>query len=115
MKNKILITTSSFNKSHTELQKLSDDFNAEVVFNPYKRRLTSTELSELLTNDVIAMLAGVEQIDRVALKNASSLKVISRCGVGADNVDKVAAKEQGIDTFITSSPKFICPVRGRQI
>ena len=35
------------------------------------------------------------------LKKAASLKVISRCGVGTDGIDMVAAKELGIKIFTT--------------
>jgi len=46
-------------------------------------------------------LAGVEKISRAILEAASQLKVISRNGVGVDNVDMEAARERGIKVMRT--------------
>ena len=89
---KILITTSSFGTEEA-LKKLQEH-GFEAVLNPYKRKLTTPELKELLLG-VIGLIAGTETIDRETMKN-SSLKVISRVGTGIDNIDLVAAKELGI-------------------
>ena len=101
MKLKILITTSSF-----DLQNFSqlDDLTAagfEVVLNPFKRRLSEQEVADLLTSDVIGMIAGIEPLTAGVLKNARQLKVIARCGTGLDSVDLQAAHEQGISVFNT--------------
>jgi len=89
---KVLITTSSF--STAEALKKLQEHNLEVVLNPYKRKLTIQELRELLPG-VIGLIAGTETIDRETMKN-SSLRVISRVGVGLDSIDLEAAKESGI-------------------
>lgn len=98
---RILITTSTFDRCHQELELISSDFNVGISFNPYKRRISSSELIDLLDDDVIALVAGVEDINKEVLAKASSLKVISRCGVGADNVDVILAKQRGVSVFIT--------------
>lgn len=91
---KILITTSSFGKADQEpLEKLKRS-GFEIIQNPYGRKVTTQELKELLPG-VVGLIAGTETIDRETLKN-SSLKVISRVGVGIDNIDLVAARELGI-------------------
>ncbi len=91
---KILITTSSFGKVDQEpLEKLKKS-GFEIIQNPYGRKVTAQELRELLP-DVVGLIAGTETIDRETLKN-SSLKVISRVGVGIDGIDLEAAKEWGI-------------------
>ena len=93
---KILISTSSFGVAGNDsLRKLADD-GFELVLNPHCRRLNETEAIELLDNDVIAMIAGVEPLTRKVLTHAKQLKVISRCGTGMDNVDIDAANELGI-------------------
>jgi len=95
MISKILLGPSSFaetdKKPIVRLQKAG----YEVVDNPFKRKLTSTELLELLTPEVIGIIAGLEPLDREVLRQ-SSLKVISRVGTGMSNVDQEAAQELGI-------------------
>lgn len=89
---KILITTSSF-ETKEALEKLRRQ-GFETVLNPHKRKLTAEELRELLPG-VVGLIAGTEKIDKETMKN-SQLKVISRVGVGTDNIDLEAAKELGI-------------------
>lgn len=88
---KILITTSSF-ECQSCLEKLKD---FEVVLNPHKRKVTPEELRQLLPG-VDGLIAGTEKIDKETLQS-SQLKVISRVGVGIDNIDLEAAKSLGID------------------
>jgi D-3-phosphoglycerate dehydrogenase len=93
---KILISTSSFGvPGNGSLRKLADD-GFELILNPHRRRLTEVEAMELLDNEVIAMIAGVEPLTRKVLTSAKQLKVISRCGTGIDNVDFDAVRELGI-------------------
>lgn len=89
---KILITTSSF-ETKEALEKLQAR-GFEVILNPYKRKVTSEELRQLLSG-VIGLIAGTEKIDKETMAN-SQLKVISRVGAGIDNIDLAAAKELGI-------------------
>jgi D-3-phosphoglycerate dehydrogenase / 2-oxoglutarate reductase len=92
---RILCTTSSFNKS------LFPD-NLEVVYNPYNRKLTETELVDLLIeHQPIAIVAGIERITKKALSVAKNLRVISRVGAGVDSIDIEAANELGIKIFNT--------------
>lgn len=100
MSQKILITTSSFDLSTPEIQTLLGA-GYEIILNPHKRRLSEEEVRELLTPDVIGMIAGVEPLTADVLNNAEGLKVISRCGAGMDSVDQVAAKDNNIAVFNT--------------
>ena len=99
---KILITTSSFGQAGAgPIQMLE---HAGIVFdlNPHKRKLTEDEAIELLSqNSYQGMIAGVEPLTRKVLESAPSLRVISRCGTGIDNVDLVAAAELGITVTTT--------------
>lgn len=93
---RILITTSSFDvESNHALQTLRRA-GIEVQMNPHGRRLTESEVTELLGADVRGMIAGVEPLTRTVLTKAEGLKVISRCGIGLDSVDLAAADELGI-------------------
>jgi D-3-phosphoglycerate dehydrogenase len=93
---KILITTSSFDLKNFPLAK--DLFTAgyDVVLNPYKRRLNELELISLMDNDVVGLIAGVEPITEAVFGHARELRVVSRCGVGLDNVDLAAARAAGV-------------------
>lgn len=93
---KILITTSSFDVSNLHHKNILHESGFEFVINPYKRRLSEEEVSLLLTKDIVGMIAGVEPLTRNVLTSAKSLKVISRCGIGLDNVDLNAASDLGI-------------------
>lgn len=92
---KILVTTSSFS-----IQNFPSFW--QVVFNPYKRKLTETEILDLITiHQPYGIIAGVEPLSAAVLDMAENLKVISRCGVGMDNIDINSAKEKGILLFNT--------------
>ncbi len=98
---KFVISTSSFGiDNNPHIQQLLQK-GLQVVSNPYKRRLTEDEAIELLDDDVVGMIAGIEPITERALKSAKNLKVISRCGTGMDSVDLVAAKQLGISVLNT--------------
>lgn len=97
---KILIGPSSFaDGDKTPLSRLKDA-GFEVVDNPYKRKLTKQELLELLKENVVGLIAGLETIDREVLTKASLLAV-SRVGAGLSNVDMQAARDLGIPVFNT--------------
>ena len=72
----------------------------EVIENPFKRKLTKSEVLELLSDDVIGLIAGLEPLDREVMEK-TNLKVISRCGSGMSNVDMEAAEELNIKVFST--------------
>jgi D-3-phosphoglycerate dehydrogenase len=99
---KILVTTSSFDVSLISNFIDANKKPIEVVLNPYKRKLSEKEVSDLITDDVVGMIAGVELLSENVLVKAKNLKVISRCGVGLDSVDLNAAKNLGI--FVTNTP-----------
>lgn len=98
---KILFTTSSFDLNNFEAKEELSNKGYHFLVNPYQKRLTEDQVDELLTDDVVGMIAGLEPLTRRVLENAKGLKVIARCGIGMDNVDLVAAKEMGISVFNT--------------
>lgn len=92
---KIVTTTSSFGIKNFPV-------NLNVVTNPFGRRLSEEEVLEFLVKEKPAgMVAGVEPLTRKVLEQVPSLKVISRCGVGLDSLDLIAAKDQGIKVYNT--------------
>lgn len=98
---KILVSTSSFDAAHNRLLPSLQKAGFEIVFNSTGRRLTEAEVGQLLEEDVVGMIAGVEPLTRRVLESASALRVISRCGIGMDNVDAEAAFAQRILLYNT--------------
>ncbi|MGH8672618.1 MAG: phosphoglycerate dehydrogenase [Burkholderiales bacterium] len=98
---KILVSTSSFDVKNSKQLGILEKSGFEIVLNPHGRRLTESEVMELLHGDVVGMIAGVEPLTRKVLEASKNLKVISRCGNGLDSVDVDAANELGILVKIT--------------
>ncbi len=98
---RILVTPTSYGKNDPRLKSELEAQVGEVIYNPTGKPLASTEVARLLEG-VDGYIAGLDQIDRAALSNASRLKVIARYGVGYDNVDLQAARERGI--LVTNTP-----------
>ncbi|MCK5736805.1 MAG: phosphoglycerate dehydrogenase [Spirochaetaceae bacterium] len=99
-KGKILVTPRSLSKSgHPLLEKLNKAGYEVLIPFPGKQP-SEKELLKVLPG-CIAYLAGVEKISANLLSQCGELKVISRNGVGIDNVDKEAAEKQGIALKIT--------------
>lgn len=71
----------------------------EVRCNPVGKKMSEEELIQALEG-VVGIIAGLEPITRRVL-DQSRLKVVSRSGVGLDNVDLEAAKQLGIRVFNT--------------
>ncbi len=101
---KVLITTSSFGQVDEAPLKELWNSGYHVIFNPYGRKLTESEVIELLElHQPDGLLAGVEPLTETALTAASpGLKIISRCGTGLDSVDLDAAKKLGV--IVTNTP-----------
>jgi len=100
---RILITTSSFGKDDVSPLNLLKEAGYETIINPYGRKLTEDEVLDLLLEvKPVGMIAGVEPITARVLQQAEGLKVISRCGVGVENVDLNAARSLGI--AVTNTP-----------
>ncbi len=102
-KGNILIATSSFAGEAPELIESLKKAGYRTLLNPYGRTLGKPELRELLQQHrPIGLLAGTEPIDRELLNSSVNfLKVISRVGVGWDNIDREAAAMLGIRVFRT--------------
>lgn len=99
---KIFVSTSTFGKYNPEPIQALKRAGLEVEINPLGRKLTETELREILNKEqIIGLIAGTEPLTEVILKDSKGLKVISRCGVGLDNVDLVAASRLGIKVYNT--------------
>jgi D-3-phosphoglycerate dehydrogenase len=100
----VIATTSSFARESPEVLELIKNNGLTVVQNPWGRKLSEGELSKLLEEyEPVGMLAGTEPITRSILEKAKGhLRVISRVGVGWENVDRVFAEQLGIQVYRTA-------------
>ena len=97
---KLLITSNSFASCDTEPYERLVAGGFEITRNPYRRPLTESELIALL-NDKEALLLSVELLSRRVIEQCPKLMVVSRYGVGTDNVDVDALEEKGILLEVT--------------
>ena len=97
---KIAITTSSFGKYDSRVLNSLKEKKIQYVLNPYGRKLSQEEAVEV-AKDAKGIIAGTEPLDEWVLDRLPGLKVISRCGVGMENVDLAAAEIRGIKVFNT--------------
>ena len=98
---RLLVTPTSYGSNDPRLKSELEAQVGEVTYNPTGRPLTSTEVARLLPG-VDGYIAGLDDIDVVALEAADRLRVIARYGVGVDKVDLQAAKAKGI--IVTNTP-----------
>lgn len=100
MKEKIFVSTSSFAEFSKEPLQLLELAGFEYSMNPHNRKLNANEIQDLV-KDAVGLVAGTERLDGIVLESLPRLKVISRCGVGTDNVDLEIAKKMGIQVCNT--------------
>jgi D-3-phosphoglycerate dehydrogenase len=98
---KLLFTTSTFDLDNFRDRTAVEAAGYVLVMNPTGRRLTEHEVTRLLGDDVVGMVAGVEPLTAAVLGSAPALKVIARCGTGLDHVDLDAARTLGIEVYST--------------
>src|SRR5688572_21433213 len=95
-----LITTVPFaDRNRLPLEQL-EMANIDYVINPLGRRLKEAELAEMV-GDFDVLIAGTEPITANVLDRAAKLRLISRVGIGLDNVDLLAAEARGIKVSYT--------------
>jgi D-3-phosphoglycerate dehydrogenase len=97
---KALITTVPFGDKNRLPLEMLESAGIEYLINPLGRKLKEDELAEMVT-DFDVLIAGTEPITEKVMGRASSLKLISRVGIGLDSVDLLAAERRGIHVSYT--------------
>lgn len=91
----VLISTVPFADKNSLPIELLSGVGANFVINPIGRKLMEEELADLIV-DFDILIAGTEPITAKVLSRAHKLKLISRVGIGLDNVDLLEAQKRGI-------------------
>lgn len=91
----VALSVSSFGDASAEPLERLHAAGVRVLPNPHGRKLTGEEVAALIA-DADGIIAGTEPLTDEVLESAPRLRVISRVGVGLDNVDLEAAKRRGI-------------------
>jgi len=94
-KMKVLVTATNYSALCADAKKLLESNNCEITENPFGRPMTFDELSSYVP-DADAVVVGVDTWDESVFRIAPNLKVLSRFGVGVDNIDIEKAREFGI-------------------
>ena len=97
---KALITTVPFGQLNGEPLRLLADAGFLCTINPLGRRPTETELVEMAAGFEV-VIAGTEPITERVINAAAQLRLISRVGIGLDNVDLLAARAHGVAVAYT--------------
>jgi D-3-phosphoglycerate dehydrogenase len=91
---KIAVTSISFGKSAALREELLRVFPSSF-FNESGQRLSGKELIEFIGN-ADAAIVGVETVNDSVLEHTPALKIISKYGVGLDNIDEKSLKRRNI-------------------
>ena len=103
---KINITMSSFCKFDKTPIDICKSNNFDIDINMFNRKLSKDEIIKY-SKDSVGIIAGTEPFTNDILNQLPKLKVISRCGVGKDNIDLDEAEKLGIKVLITpDGPTF---------
>ncbi|WP_333804880.1 phosphoglycerate dehydrogenase [Sulfurospirillum sp.] len=92
---KIAVITPLFSRSTELMQTLTSTFS-EVKHNADNTLKTKADLIAFL-QDVDGAIVGREKIDDEILRACPKLKILSRYGVGLDNLDLEAMKKRGVE------------------
>ena len=100
---KVLVTARSFRKMKGEHWRVLQDARCEIVTPPGDNPLKEDEMIALI-GDVDAALVGVDQVTARVIKAGTRLRVISKHGVGVDNIDVPAATQAGVVVTVRRAP-----------
>ena len=98
---KVLVTPRSFGEGSPKPLEILRNAGCEVTRNTQGRLFDEDELRRAI-GEFDAVIVGLEGITRRILDSAARLKVISKHGVGVDNIDLRAASERNI--VVTNTP-----------
>lgn len=92
---KILITPRTFGKTNPDLFARMEKAGLEIIRNETGHMLSEEDMCEMIS-DCDAVILGLDPMNARVLAHAPKLKVISRYGVGFDNIDLAECERRGI-------------------
>ena len=95
MADQVLITTVPFGALDRRPLQSLESAGVPYLINALGRRLKQEELADMI-GDASVPIAGTEPITKRVMDRAHNLRLITRVGIGLDNVDLAAARERGI-------------------
>ena len=98
---KILVTPRSFAKYSEEPYVRLEKAGIECIRNPVGGILSKDDMLRY-TKGIDGIIVGIDPLDKDVL-SACDIKVISKYGVGTDNIDLAYCKENNIDVEITKN------------
>jgi D-3-phosphoglycerate dehydrogenase / 2-oxoglutarate reductase len=98
---KVLVTARSFRKMEGDHWRVLQDEDCDIVTPDQDQPLKEAEMISLI-GDVDAALVGNDVVNEHVIAAAHRLKVVSKHGVGVDNVDVSAATRAGV--IVTNTP-----------
>lgn len=99
---KVLITSNSFGKFDEAPRKRMLDLGWELLDNRYHHIMSEEEMMNEVPG-VDAIILGSDIVSKRVLDKADRLKIISRYGVGIDNIDTAEAEKRGIAVTVTKN------------
>ena len=91
---KVVVSSISFSKNKKLVKELTSIFPNSII-NEKGKRYVGQELVNYF-KDADAVILGIEQVDEKLLQSLPKLKLISKYGVGLDNIDLEACKRNNI-------------------
>lgn len=104
MDEKVLVASRSFGRIVDVGTKILEDNGLEIEnVTDEDRPITEKFIKERLSKgNILAIVSSIEPLGSLTLQNVGNLKVISKHGVGLDNIDMDTATEKGI--AVTNAP-----------
>jgi len=96
----IFVSTVPFGNIDPLPLRMIEEAGLTFEINPLGRKLKPGEIGQFI-RDVKVIVAGTEEISKGDIAQAKTLRLISRVGIGLDNVDLAAARDYGIGVSYT--------------
>ena len=91
---RIVVSNIAFSKNKFLVDQLNKNFKNTII-NEYGKRFSDDELIEYYA-EADGIIVGLETINDNILSRLPNLKIISKFGVGLDNIDLIACKKRNI-------------------
>ncbi len=98
---KVLVTPRSFGSTSSRPKELLEEKGYELIYNDLDRPYKKEEMLEIV-KELDGIIIGIDYFGKEIIEEASKLRVISKYGVGVDNINLDKAAEKNI--VVTNTP-----------